>query len=100
TRVHIPVGATGLATITLSSGQNTIVGKAIDDVGLMGTSQPCVVELANLRVAISAPLGNATLGPKDGTVNGQSLGVQVCGTVGEAATATVSVTVDNDAGSA
>lgn len=97
---HIPVDQTGLATITLSNGQNTIVGKAIDDVGLMGMSQPCVIELANLRVAIAQPQVNATLGPKDGTVNGQSLGVQVCGTVGEAATATVTVSVDNDAGSA
>ena len=92
---QIPVDATGLATVTLAAGTNTIIAKATDANGLSGVSPACPIDLSNLRVTIVTPAAGAALGSADGTVQGDGLAVQVCGTVGQPTTSTVTITVDH-----
>lgn len=96
---QIPLEDGSFANVTLSMGANVIVAKGIDESGLVGTSPPCTVTLSTLALAITSPANGATLGSADGTVNGQSLAVQVCGTVGDPTNSTVKVQVDGQAAS-
>jgi hypothetical protein len=97
TRITLDAG--NFANITLATGSNVIVAKGTDEGGLVGTSAPCTVTLGTLALAITSPTNGATLGTADGTVNGNNLAVNVCGTVGDPANASVAVRVDGDAGS-
>ncbi len=90
----VPADAGGFADVTMVNGSNSIVALAQDTSGLTGSSPPCALTLANLAVSIDSPLDGALLGAADGTVSGSDLLVDVCGTVGEAATATVNLLRD------
>jgi hypothetical protein len=90
--VMYPADVNGFATITIGSGQNTIVAFATDASGT-GMSTPCTLRLSTLGVTITSPLNGQTLGAADGTVSGSDLVIQVCGTVTDG-TATVNVSVD------
>src|SRR5690606_5116686 len=94
--VHTPA-ATGFATITLVDGDNTFVARATDPPGPDGTSAPCEIRLEDLAIAFVDPIASGLVGPGDGSVAGDRLTLDVCGTVGPPTTAAVQLSIDGGA---
>ncbi len=89
--------ATSDVAVTLTPGANTLFGIAADALGNTATTAGCGLSLADLAVSFSPPAADGMLSGRDGTVNGNLLTTNVCGTVNKTG---ASVTLEVDGGAA
>lgn len=82
--------------ITVAPGTNTLVGRATDLLGNLGTSAACTLVLADLAVSFAPPAADGLVNKNDGTVSGTDLTFPLCGTVNKTG-AIVTVAVDGGA---
>ncbi len=95
--VTLPVTAPGgEVMVTVQPGANTMVGRATDAAGNVGSSATCAVNLADIAVNFTGSAADGTVGGGDGTVSGSTLTFALTGTVSVSG-ATVAVTVDGGA---
>jgi FG-GAP repeat len=88
--------ATGDVTVTLAPGANALFGVAADALGNTATTPGCGVTLADVTVSFLPPAADGLLSANDGTVSGNKLTSNVCGTVNRTG-ATVTLMVDGGA---
>jgi hypothetical protein len=89
--------ATTDVTVTVQSGLNTLVGLGLDSLGNRAQSADCTLTLSDLSVSFAQPAASGTLRRADGTVNGTSITLPICGTVNRVGAA-VSLSIDGFAG--
>jgi hypothetical protein len=88
--------ATNDVEVTLASGANTLVGLASDMYGNTGTTPGCALTLSDLAVSFLPPAADGMLAATDGTVSGNNLTTNICGTVNKTG-ATVTLALDGGA---
>lgn len=74
--------ATTDVAVTLSPGDNTLVGVALDAAGGRHATPACAITLADLALAFSAPAADGRVTAADGVVDRGTLTFKLCGTVG------------------
>ncbi|MBA2539037.1 MAG: hypothetical protein H0V17_05330 [Deltaproteobacteria bacterium] len=90
------VPATSDVTVTVRPGLNTFVGIATDALGNTTRTSTCTLSLASLAIEFSPPVADGVVERTDGTVTGNQLTFDLCGTVNTTGAA-VSLVIDGTA---
>lgn len=89
-------GDGGDATITLEPGLNDIIAVARDAFGNEARTDTCEVALLDIVIGFAAPVDDGLVGSPEGSVNGNQITFNLCGTVNTTGT-TVDVSIDGGA---